>query len=96
MSKRKTCELSGGEPQRVAIARLMLKPCDLVLADEPTGSLDQENANHVMSLLEGLRQSGKTIIVVTTSRVCLRDALRAIQLPGGRWLTRSLPWLQLA
>lgn len=46
--------LSGGEQQRVALARLMLKQCDIILADEPTGSLDQANAERVMALLQEL------------------------------------------
>ncbi|MFD5247716.1 ABC transporter ATP-binding protein [Amycolatopsis sp. NPDC058340] len=62
---RKIFSLSGGEQQRVAVARLLLKPCDIVLADEPTGSLDAENRDIVLGLLRGLNQSGKTIIVAT-------------------------------
>lgn len=61
----KVYTLSGGEQQRVALARLMIKKCDLILADEPTGSLDKENANVVMSILEQLNKEGKTVIVVT-------------------------------
>jgi len=57
--------LSGGEQQRVALARLMLKQCDIILADEPTGSLDQANAERVMALLQELNDQGKTIILVT-------------------------------
>ncbi len=51
--------LSGGEQQRVALARLMLKQCDIILADEPTGSLDQANAERVMALLQELNDQGK-------------------------------------
>ncbi len=58
-------ELSGGEQQRVAVARLMLKPCDLILADEPTGSLDAVNARMVLTQLQELNSAGKTVIVVT-------------------------------
>ena len=62
---KKIYELSGGEQQRVAIARVYIKPCSLVLADEPTGSLDLHNKLMVLNLLEKLRQEGKTIIIVT-------------------------------
>jgi putative ABC transport system ATP-binding protein len=61
----KVYQLSGGEQQRVAIARLMLKPCDLVLADEPTGSLDATNAEVVLMMLRDLNAGGKTMIIVT-------------------------------
>ncbi|MRB37000.1 ATP-binding cassette domain-containing protein [Bacillus thuringiensis] len=57
--------LSGGEQQRVAIARLLLKKPTLILADEPTGSLDSENRDIITSLFQKLHQQGKTIIVVT-------------------------------
>lgn len=63
--KKKIYELSGGEQQRVAIARVFIKPCNLILADEPTGSLDLENKLLVLDLLEQLRREGKTIITVT-------------------------------
>ncbi|HZJ75718.1 MAG TPA: ATP-binding cassette domain-containing protein [Clostridia bacterium] len=61
----KVYTLSGGEQQRVALARLMIKKCDLILADEPTGSLDRGNAEIVFGLLEQLNKQGKTIVVVT-------------------------------
>jgi putative ABC transport system ATP-binding protein len=61
----KVYTLSGGEQQRVALARLMIKKCDLILADEPTGSLDKKNADEVMTILENLNKEGKTVIVVT-------------------------------
>ncbi len=59
--------LSGGEQQRVALARLMYKRCDIILADEPTGSLDNENAEAVMDILHRINGQGKTVIVVTHS-----------------------------
>ena len=58
-------KLSGGEQQRVALARLMLKKCDIILADEPTGSLDSDNADIVMEILHKMNAQGKTIIIVT-------------------------------
>ncbi len=61
----KVYKLSGGEQQRVALARLMMKKCTVVLADEPTGSLDQKNKDIVMKLLHELNDEGKTVIIVT-------------------------------
>ncbi|MBA4538845.1 ATP-binding cassette domain-containing protein [Bacillus aquiflavi] len=63
--KKKVYTLSGGEQQRVALARLILKKSTLILADEPTGSLDKRNAEIVMSILKEMNKKGKTIILVT-------------------------------
>lgn len=63
--KRKVFELSGGEQQRVALAKIILKDSDIILADEPTGSLDAENRDHVMNILSELNTKNKTIIIVT-------------------------------
>ncbi len=57
--------LSGGEQQRVALARVILKPGDIILADEPTGNLDSENATIVFDLLLKLKDEGKTVVIVT-------------------------------
>lgn len=62
---KKIYECSGGEQQRIAIARLLLKPCNLILCDEPTGSLDEYNKEIVMNLLVMLKDQGKTLIIVT-------------------------------
>ena len=62
---KKVYTLSGGEQQRVAIARLIMKKCNIILADEPTGSLDRKNADMVFDLLNGLNEKGKTIVLVT-------------------------------
>ncbi|MBP0975336.1 MAG: ABC transporter ATP-binding protein [Oscillospiraceae bacterium] len=61
----KVFSLSGGEQQRIALARLMVKKCSLILADEPTGSLDAANAEKVMMILSDLNKMGKTVIMVT-------------------------------
>ena len=61
----KVYKLSGGEQQRVALARLMVKNCKLILADEPTGSLDVKNAEMVMNILKQINKEGKTVILVT-------------------------------
>ena len=61
----KIYELSGGEQQRVSLARVMLKPCEIILADEPTGSLDEETSEEILKILKHLNQQGKTILIVT-------------------------------
>ena len=61
----KIFELSGGEQQRIALARNLIKPFDILLADEPTGSLDRENKEIVMRNLLELNRKGKTVVVVS-------------------------------
>ncbi|EJL45403.1 putative bacteriocin export ABC transporter, lactococcin group [Brevibacillus sp. CF112] len=78
--KQKTYGLSGGEQQRVAIARILLKPCDLILADEPTGSLDVDNRNEIVKLLKELNHKGKTIIIVTHDEYVAGECSRMITL----------------
>ena len=65
MSEQKIYTLSGGQQQRVALARCLLKPSELVLADEPTAALDQENKQIVLDLLCTLQKLGKTVIVAS-------------------------------
>lgn len=77
-------ELSGGEQQRVAIARAVINKPKLLLADEPTGNLDSENADKIWSLLTRLRsEQSQTIIVVTHNKDLARQADRNIQLIDG-------------
>ncbi|MCI5773364.1 MAG: ATP-binding cassette domain-containing protein [Erysipelotrichaceae bacterium] len=63
--KRKIYELSGGEQQRVAIAKAILKDAQIILADEPTASLDEENKMQVLSWLKAFAAQGKNVIVVS-------------------------------
>ncbi len=72
--------LSGGEQQRVAIARLMLKQCDVVLIDEPTASLDWENAGIVMDLIKKIHKLNKTIVMVTHDSRLYDSADRVVSL----------------
>ena len=78
--KSKIFELSGGEQQRVAIARIMLKPCKIVLADEPTGSLDEENSHKILELLKFLNKSGKTIVIVSHDKFIANQCDRIINI----------------
>ena len=78
--KRKVFELSGGEQQRVALARIILKPSKLILADEPTGSLDLKNREIVMKILCDLNKMGKTIIIVTHDPNVVQYASKSIAL----------------
>ena len=64
-NKKEVFTLSGGEQQRVALARIILKRGNIVLADEPTGNLDRNNSNKVMEILKTLQKQGRTIIIVT-------------------------------
>lgn len=76
----KVYTLSGGEQQRVALARLMIKKCDLILADEPTGSLDKKNAERVLRILSDLNKLGKTIILVTHDEEIKKRGWRVVDL----------------
>ena len=78
--KAKVYTLSGGEQQRVALARIMIKKCDIVLADEPTGSLDKENSAGVIEILKKLNSEGKTVILVTHDEELKKTGSRIIEL----------------
>lgn len=78
--KRKIYELSGGEQQRVAIARIMLKPSNIILADEPTGSLDSTNREIVIELLKKINATGKTVLIVTHDAYVATQCQRVINI----------------
>ena len=67
-------ELSGGEKQRVAIARALANDPNIIIADEPTGNLDEENESKIFSVLKRLSQEGKCVIVVSHSNEILKYA----------------------
>jgi len=77
-------QLSGGEVQRIAIARALVHRPALILADEPTGNLDTENGAQVMDILKGLNRSGATIIMVTHSQSHADQATRQVDILDGQ------------
>lgn len=77
---KKIASLSGGEQQRVALARAVIKPCRLILADEPTGSLDETNRDMIIDLLKILNEEGKTIIIVTHDPIVAHNCHKIVQL----------------
>jgi putative ABC transport system ATP-binding protein len=77
--------LSGGEQQRVAVARALLPEPALILADEPTGNLDRDNGERVLELLLSLvRERGATLLLVTHAEAAARRADRVLELEDGR------------
>ncbi|MCM6762665.1 ABC transporter ATP-binding protein [Rathayibacter sp. ZW T2_19] len=78
-------QLSGGQQQRVAIARALVKEPSVLLADEPTGALDEDTRDDIMTLLESLWTSlGLTLVIVTHDSAVARRAQRRLHLKGGR------------
>ena len=76
-------ELSGGQKQRVAIARAMVSKPKVLLADEPTGALDSKTSSEVMSLIQEINNSGKTILVVTHEEDIAKMCKRVVRLKDG-------------
>jgi putative ABC transport system ATP-binding protein len=83
-------ELSGGQEQRVAIARALVGDPPLLVADEPTGDLDRESANGILSLLQSFaREKGKTIVMVTHDARAAAAAHRTLHLEKGVLLSED-------
>jgi ABC-type lipoprotein export system ATPase subunit len=84
LAERRAAVLSGGERQRVSLARALVKQPRLVIADEPTGSLDQRTGQQVLDLLFGLASDGVTLLVVTHDLRAAGLAQRTLQVLDGR------------
>ena len=76
-------ELSGGEQQRVAIARALFNDPNIILADEPTGSLDPENEKHILEVLKKLSKDGKCVIVVSHNETVKKYADKILYIEKG-------------
>lgn len=79
-NKKKIFELSGGEQQRVALARIIIKKCEFIFADEPTGNLDIKNRDIVFDILKKLNEQGKTIIFVTHDQELAKQSDKVINI----------------
>jgi len=81
--KHRPSQLSGGEQQRVAISRALVNNCSVILADEPTGNVDQKTGMEIISLFQQVNDEGHTIIMVTHSPDIARHARRIVVLRDG-------------
>lgn len=78
------CELSGGQQQRVAIARVIASSPLIILADEPTGSLDSKSGSEIMKILKELNNNGKTIVLITHDNNIAAQAKNRIHIHDGK------------
>ena len=76
-------QLSGGQQQRVAIARALVNNPTILLADEPTGALDQKTGHQVMNLFQKLNEEGRTIIMITHDVNLAKQAKRVVRIMEG-------------
>jgi putative ABC transport system ATP-binding protein len=82
-------QLSGGQKQKVAIARALVNNPSLLLADEPTGNLDTKSGDELMDILVGLNREGTTIVLVTHDQAIARRAKRIVHIIDGRLVAKE-------
>ena len=82
----KPSELSGGEQQRVAVARSLINDPLLIIGDEPTGNLDSKTGSAVMEMLINLNKEGRTIVLVTHDSVVANMAHRVLHIKDGQFI----------
>jgi putative ABC transport system ATP-binding protein len=85
----KPCELSVGQQQRVALARMLANDPAVILADEPTGNLDPETSQQIIGFLEEFNEEGRTIVMVTHDPRAAERAKRTLRLAGGAILSEQ-------
>jgi len=83
-------QLSGGEQQRVCIARALVNESPIIFADEPTGNLDEENEHLILSLLKQLHKQGRTIVMVTHNPELGQYTDRIIRLQHGKYMSEEI------
>ena len=84
LSNKRPTQISGGQQQRVAIARALVCDAEIILADEPTGSLDQKNGEELLNILGEINSQGKTIIIITHDQNVANYTKRNINIIDGK------------
>ena len=84
LARKKPTQISGGQQQRVAIARAMVTKSDIILADEPTGALDQKTGEGLLELLKEINRDGKTILLVTHDSKVAEAAEKKMRIEDGK------------
>lgn len=87
LKKQLCCTMSGGQRQRVAIARALINEPEIILADEPTGSLDSKTGQDIMDLFKQIHKQGKTVIIVTHDERVAKQCDRIVHIVDGTLYT---------
>jgi len=91
----KPCELSVGQQQRVALARMLANDPAVILADEPTGNLDPETSQHVIKFFEDVNGEGRTVVMVTHDPRAAERAKKTLRLTNGAIISNNQDWEEL-